>query len=157
MTAPRATARESPRNRSRTLRRIRGHHLVGELVAHPVHGLQVRRARGLRLDLLAQVHHVYVDRPVEHVVVEPEGVLEQLLPGECPPRGRGQAGEDLELRRGDLDRLAAQPYFVPHRVDLELADPVDLTLGPAPRTAQYGPDPGYQLARVVRLGQVVVR
>src|SRR5438445_13890438 len=67
-----ATSADSTNSRSRRLRRIG---TDGELVADAVDRHQPLRAPRLGLDLLAQVHHVHVDRPLGDVPVETVQVL----------------------------------------------------------------------------------
>src|SRR5215475_3585372 len=131
-TAKAATVTEATTRRVSRLRRIGtssaglgrvGVEVVGHLVAHAVDGEQVAGFRA-GLDLAPQVHDVDVDGAIEGVVVETEGLGEQLLAAERPARLGGQAGQDGELGRRAVDERPRPPHLVAHGVDLELADPV---------------------------------
>jgi len=67
--------------------------------------------------------------------------------------------EQIELERGQLDRLSILQDFAPRRVDaqpLERQRPWRLR-GPAPTAPEDGTDAGGEFARAERLGDVVVR
>src|SRR5437588_8674277 len=82
---------------------------------------------------------------------------EQLLPGVDPARPVQQVGEQVELGRGERDRCAAGGDGAPLRVQLDRDGPAyPLPFGRATGAAQYRLDPGPQLPRAERLGEVVV-
>ena len=117
------------------------------------------RASGLASPSLpAHLGDVDVDGPGAGVRGVPPHRGEQLLPGEDPTGAPHQVTQQLELGRGEhhLDAVGEDP--APRRVQLTDADlPHRLGVGRgAGAAAQHGPDPGDQLARAERLGDVVV-
>src|SRR5436305_1636009 len=99
----RCTAAEAVR---RTTSVIATGSLRAGLVADPPHGHDERRMLGFLLDLGAQPLDVDVDQPgVRGVPVTPD-LLEQMLAGEHLTGLSGQGGEQVELERCQLDRLA---------------------------------------------------
>ena len=116
------------------------------------------RVGGVRLDLGAQPLDVDVERlGVADVVTAPDAV-DELHPGEDPSGVAQQHLQQLELlerQRGrppsDGDRVPLDVH--PDRACLQGGREQLLRLG---EPAQHGLDPGQQLARRVRLGDVVV-
>src|SRR4051794_18843864 len=96
--------------------------LVAEAVAHAAHREEVLRVLRVRLQLLAQVADVDVDRArvaVGRVAPDPR---QQHVAREDAARVAGQSVEDLELDERQLDRRAADPDRALGRVDLQLVD-----------------------------------
>src|SRR5579885_297484 len=80
----------------------RGRSAFGEGVAHPPDGEDELRIGRIVLDLVAEMADVDVDGLlvlVEGFVVPDQ--LQELAPGEDPPRSGGEVAEDLELGGGE--------------------------------------------------------
>src|SRR5438067_9410509 len=110
----------------------------------------------IRLDLLPQTAHVYVDGAVEGFV----GLLaldqiEQLLAGEDPAGVSRQRGEDLVLVGSQALPVAVHPHLAGREIDVQASgDELDrVRLGR--RAPQYRADASEQLARIEWLGQVI--
>src|SRR5262245_16410056 len=96
-----------------------------ELVARTANGHEPHGILRVALDLAADVGDVQVGRPrVADVLALPE-VLHDLPPREDPAGVAGEEGQELQLRRGQLDRLAVRGRLVPLEVEVESADVAD--------------------------------
>jgi len=82
--------------------------LVRELVAHAVHRQHVARIPGIGFELAPHVLDVRVDRAVERLHLHASNRVEQLRAGEDPPGLARERREQLELGRGEIDRLPAR-------------------------------------------------
>ena len=92
-------------------------------------------------------------------VVIPPHLLEEVRPGEDPPRVLGEELQQLELLEGQVERPAAQPGGVGGFVDGEVTRP-DLVRGirgrdPGP-AAQGQPQPGFHLGRSRRVQDHII-
>src|ERR671919_508088 len=131
---------------------------IGEPVADAVDGQEVSGPAGHRLDLLPDVLHVCVDGPLVRLEGDAVHRVEELGAREHSPRLSGHGGHELELRRREVDRPAADRDPHPGHVDLDIANPNDLRhslrgrLGPP----EHRPDPGHELLRAERLDHVIV-
>src|SRR5690606_30691717 len=102
----------------------------------------------------AQPLDVHVDQPgVGCVAIAPD-LLQEDLPGEDLPRLAGQADEQVELERGQVDLRVAPIDGVPGDVDAQVADADPFGTG-CIGAADPGPDPGDQLLGLERLDDVV--
>src|SRR5690606_11425892 len=107
------------------------------------------------LDLGAQPLDMHVHQPgVGRVAVAPD-LLEQHLAGEHLPGLAGQGDQQVELQRGQRDRLPVPLHGVPGHVDHQVADG-ELFRCRLLRPAQPRADAGDQLLRLERLHDVVV-
>src|SRR5919106_446279 len=131
---------------------------IGEPVADAVDGQEVSGPAGHRLDLLPDVLHVCVDGPLVRLEGDAVHRVEELRAREDSPGLSGHGGHELELRRREVDRPAADRDPHPGHVDLDIANPNDLRhslrgrLGPP----EHRPDPGHELLRAERLDHVIV-
>ena len=74
-----------------------------------------------RTELLAQAHHLHVDRPLgDRVVLAFDGV-DDLAPREGPARLTGQEVQQAELGKRQIDRRAVDQYLVAARVNQQVA------------------------------------
>ncbi len=128
-------------------------------VAHAVHRLHVDWLGGARLDLLAQVLDVAVQRAIQPFVIIPQSALDQFRAGKRIARIAHHDLEQVELGRGQAGRLAIDQHLPAGRIQhqaaaLEGIRPLDFL----PRVAaQHRPDARHDLARVEGLGHVIVR
>src|SRR5437763_5325015 len=110
---------------------------------------------GVLLDLRAQPLYVHVDQPgVRGVPVTPD-LLEQDLPGKDLPRLAGQRDQQVELERGQVERLPVALDRMAGHVDDDVPDLEHLRRGLV-GTAQPGADPGDQFLGLERLDDVVI-
>src|SRR3546814_1458906 len=72
------------------------------------------------------------------------------------PRLAGQAGQEVELEGGQVDRLVGPEHGVPGDVDGQVTDGEPFRAGSLGPT-DPGPDPGDQLLGLERLDDIVVR
>jgi hypothetical protein len=106
-----------------------------------------------------QAADVDIDHPLVAVEVVPPHPLQQLRPGEHPPRGSGKCGEQVELQAGQHHRRAVRFDLAADRVDHQTVEPQRRVPLGANTTvpAQHRLDPGRHFPRTERLGHVVVR
>ena len=99
-----------------------------------------------------------VDRAVERSDGFAPYRVEQLLAGEAPARALRQREQQVELIGGHRARLAVDPHHAPAAIQLEApeAKRCRTARGRQRRPPQDRPQPGQQLARLERLGQVVI-
>ena len=132
-------------------------------VAGAVRRLDRPRPIGLRLDLLAQPVHTDIDAAIERVVAAPVREVEQLLARQNPVGMVGKCLQQVELHGGDRHLAAIQRKQAAQlQVEQAVAE-ADLTPAQAqrwrgcwPDPPQYALDPRQQLARVERLGDIIV-
>src|SRR5262249_51352156 len=127
---------------------------LDQLVAHAPDRLD---ARGGAAQLVAQPGDVDVHGPRGAGGVRPPDELTQALARQHHARSAGEHGEQLELLGPQLDAAVADRHLVAVRVDAQVADFQRTLPGPHARgAAQHGLHAGRQLARIERLGHVVV-
>ncbi len=131
-----------------------------EPVAHVAHGADLLLE--LRPELGPQPPHVDVDRPGASVVVVPPHLLQQLRPGEDPPRVLREVLQQLELLVGQVEGAAAHLRRVRRLVDDDVPGPdlrrqVVLGLVGHQRAPDRQPQPGLDLGRSGGGQQDVVR
>ena len=144
----------------RLRRRALGKRGLGrEAIADAEVRVDVAPVRRRLLELLAQLAHEDVDRPVaarHRVAPDP---LVDLFALEHAPLGPGEQFDQLELAAREVDRRAAHEGLEAIRADLDLAGadrPAGRPrLGPPP-AAHHGLDPCDELLGMARLGQPVV-
>src|SRR5207248_10448203 len=113
--------------------------------------------RALPAELGPYLGHVHVDGTGAGVRGVPPHRGQQLVPGEHPAGPAEQVRQQVELGRRQGHRFPTGVYRPATRVEDHLAGlAYPLPLRRPRRAAQYGLDPGDQLARAERLGQVVV-
>ena len=103
--------------------------VLGEGIPDAPHRPDVARLRRVRLDLIADVADVDVDRPLvlfEGVVVVAHQ-LEQLGAGIDPPGPRGEMAQEVELGGGQADALTGARDAPSLEVDDEVAAPEGAT------------------------------
>src|SRR5512141_1642362 len=93
----------------------------GELVAQAVHRPDVLGLARIGLDLVAQVFHMRVDRPVVPLKIEALDAVDQLLPRKHPAGIFGKSDEYLELGGCEHDMLSVFDDLVVAHVDPEPA------------------------------------
>src|SRR6266508_333607 len=131
---------------------------IGEPVPDAVDGEQVPGASRHRLELLADVLDMGVNRPLVGLERDAVDRVQELATGEHAARLAHQRRKELELGRGQLDRPAGDRDAHAADVDLDIGHPEDLRpagprrLGPP----QHGTDPRDQLLGPERLHDVVV-
>src|SRR5262249_38051294 len=136
------------------LARARARSLARQHVARAAHRLDVAGLLGVVLELLAQLGHVDVDRAVERVeVLALERVVELLARQHAPRRPR-QRGQELELGVGEGRAPSLDGDLARAEVDLQAAGAEARGRGDV--AAEHRADARQELARVERLGQVVV-
>ena len=134
------------------------HQAAPHASAEPVADAPHRGQREVGPELLAQLGHVDVDRPLVAVPVGAPDAVEQLLAREGEAGVAGQEGEQVELAGGQGHHLAAPAHLAAAQVDLEVAHGHDLLGGRAlAGAAEDGADPRHELAGREGLDQVVVR
>src|SRR5438093_6754379 len=100
--------------------------LIGEPIAHPVHREEVSRLPRGGLDLPPDVLHVRVDGALVRLDGDAVDRVEQLGPGEHAAGLADQRGEEVELRRCEVDRPAFDRHTHPEDVDLHAGRAKDL-------------------------------
>jgi hypothetical protein len=120
-----------------------------------VHGFD--QAAGVP-ELAAQAGNLDVDGAVRHRVIRSLHRIDDLRPREHPPRVPGEKVEEREFGAGEVHRPAADPHFIPGRIDGQVADfqhrrNVRDPLRPAPQDA---PDPGREHLGTERLDDVIL-
>src|SRR3990170_4479233 len=111
-------------------------------------------------DLLAKLRDVDVDRAVDHVGILPPDFREDRLAGEDATRRGEERLEDTEFLGGERHRLPLAPDLVTARVHPQLPVGQHRGLGflrPGTTAAKDRLDPGHDLPRAERFGDVVVR
>src|SRR5687768_15309035 len=83
---------------------------VAQLVAHAVDGLHVARLARIRLQLLTQVFHMAVHRPLVALVGHALQAVEELQAGPYAARALGQSLEQRKLAGSERDALAAPAH-----------------------------------------------
>src|SRR5438552_8696735 len=124
-----------------------------ELISHAPDGLDHGACGG---ELVAQLLHVDVDGPRLAGVREAPDVLEQLVPRQDDARLAAEGLEQLELLRPQRDRRPGHGHFVSRGVEQEVPDLERTRPSAAGGAADDRVDPRDELARVERLGEVVV-
>src|SRR6266542_2726770 len=99
---------------------------VGEAVAHAEDGEQIARRVRLRLELATDVLHMGVDRALVRLEGDAMHRIEELGAREHASRLAGHRGEELELRRGELDPPPGRGDPHARDVELEVAGPADV-------------------------------
>src|SRR5438132_2353058 len=134
--------------------------LVGlrEPVADAIDRLEVAGRRRQGLDLPADVLHVRVDGALVRLERDAADRLEQLGAREDAAGLGGKRGEELELRRRELDGPAGDGRLEAWHVEDEVAGGYEFGLRGRPLGApEHRTDPGDELLRAEGLGEVVVR
>src|SRR4051812_4789575 len=143
----------------RTLpRRPRRRRSADEFIAETVDGQDV--LGGFRIvDFLPQSGHVHVDGPRHrHLVVAPH-VSQQGVARQRRAAMFDEMAQQLEFACRQLARRPAARHFHAAHIHDHVAEPVGRTAGLGARYAapQQRLEPGHELDRLERLGQVVVR
>src|SRR5262245_50647603 len=153
-TAPTATTTTTISVMSRRKRKLWIMFVLGEFIADAIDRLDIQRPCRVRLDLLAQIHHMHIDGALEPLVVEAEHLLQQLQPAERAPRLLDQRLQQLELLGRQAQRRPGQPSLMPDEIDDQIAKPhgrrafLAFFAGPP----QHYPHPRDDLTRAERLG-----
>ena len=91
-------------------------------VAHGPDRFNEARIPWIISQLLPKRRDVYINRPVEHLVIPVTHIFEQLFARLDPSRGLGQAEEKVELDRGEGDRFVPDDHGPHGRMDMKVAD-----------------------------------
>src|SRR5205814_10371080 len=129
-------------------------------VADTAHGADVAGTGCVVAELVPQIADVHVDDVVVAVPFAAPDAVQQLAAGEDHVRFGAEGVEQVELGPRQLDGHAVEADLPAYGVDGERADPpsVHRRLGrPGAGAAQHRPDPGDELVRAERLGELVVR
>src|SRR3972149_1029196 len=132
----------------------------GKLVACAVDRGYVSRATGICLEFAPQVEDMYIYCTVIAFKIVTQPSLDQLPSAECPPRFPGKDAQELKFHWREAEWSAGNGSLMFHKVKNKLAG---LDLRRAARQAlggkasEHGPDPGCQLFRAERLGDIIVR
>jgi hypothetical protein len=113
---------------------------------------------GVVAELAAQVGDVHLHQMLITHPVRPPGPLQQLAAAEHDPRPLRQRLQQVELQAGQRHRVAAAANLAGGHIHAQIPEAAHRRrLGPggAGSTA-HGPDPGHQLPRGKRLGDIVV-
>ena len=109
------------------------------------------------LELLAQIAHVGLDDVAVAAEVVVPDVVEDLRLGQHVARVEHEVAQQVELGRGQVDRVAAAPHLVRALVELEIGEAQDaVVLGLVAGPPQDGVHAGDHLGQGERLGHVVV-
>src|SRR5213592_2089459 len=116
----------------RNCRPSHGRSGIGEPVADAVHGEHVPRASRGWFDLPADVLHVCVDGPLVGFEGHAVNRVEQLAASEHPAGLADERGQELELRRSEIDGALADPDPYPLQIDLDVGSAKNLWSGDSP-------------------------
>src|SRR5580698_4954103 len=85
--------------------------LLYEFVAHSMHGAEVRRVRGISLQLLSQLQNVIINRTSGGVVLISPDLIQQFVARNDTFRVLRQKFQRLKLLRGQENRLSFATHF----------------------------------------------
>src|SRR5579859_1483016 len=143
-TAMAITSSCAPRSRQSSLSRTFRTRRLEQPVADPPHRLDVPRADGIVAQLLPQLAHVHVDRPIDdRDLVERVDVRQQLFAGEHAAGKLHQRLQQLVLDHREAHFPTADEDLVPLEIHEQIASDDPRRGGPAGTgPPQNGVDPG---------------